>query len=305
MFGPAKGKAGFRRISEREFEGVQPAEKELTERYQDMGYNKQDASVLAYYTASEYDKSKLAKGALKWKRIICESYSLGVMPFGEAKQNLVALGETEDSAANFLDLCFAEHGLKLLKAYIASVKKLYIIGDIDNGDVVRLLTGRGVGADKVQEMLGIWEIERASKAKFETPQLLCQAYNLGVTTAMQMLMRLRRLNYDDEAANRIVNTCVAGKLQRDAKEQRRQQQLLANEQRRRAQQQARDMQRLQREIESDNKTALTLRSEKNLASWWAQGIIDEGFIRVTFRMKGYRPDDTEKWIAANRPEVRV
>jgi hypothetical protein len=302
VFGKPKGVAGFDTTDPLEPKPTGAAEKETYERYKDMGFNRRDARVQALLTASIYDKTTNGLMRASAATLVCESFTVGAIDEQEADKQLEELGEVKEVRTRRLKVCTAKGKLAILKKYIAAVKRMYMIGEIFDNEVSNLLTGRGMGIEKVNEYLSLWRIERAAKAKLETHSQLCQQYAAGIIDAATMQSRLEVLGYSKDIATRVVRTCIAGVTQRSQRELAAANRMAAREAKAAADARLRQFEKQAKDRERQLKVKLTLRSESALVKWWTEGFINEQFIRTTFKLRGYDNGDIDKWISANRPE---
>lgn len=303
VFGDVKGVAGFNVTDPLNPVPVGAAEKEVYERYRDMGFNKRDARVQALLTASIYDKTTNGVMRASAANLVCDSFATGAISEQESLNQLKELGEAEEVSKRRLKVCTAKNKLKILKAYITAIKRMYFLGEIEESEVINGLSGRGMAMDKINDYLALWRIERQAKAKRETHSMLCQQYAAGIITAAEMQDRLKILGYNKDVATRVVRTCVAGVTQRSQKEMAAANRMAAREAKAAANERLRQFEKQQKELEKQQKTRLTLRSESNLIKFWNEGVINEQFVRTTFQIRGYDNGDIERWIRANRPEL--
>lgn len=274
-----------------------PAEREVYERYQDMGYAPREAALLTAWQAADAERTLQTPVRSKTVNLICEAFRLGAVGRDEAQKRLGRAGVEAKVAKAVLDNCELRRFLDDLKIATTNIKKGYIQGKLTREEATGELAAIGIAPAAVNQHMQHWDAVRRLRGKEATAAQMCQWYQEGLLTLEEMGDRLRKLDWSREDVTRIQRHCVLGILGRQAKErsrlivaQQREQQRRVTLAEKRARAIASEQQRL-------GTRALAGRTEKNLSAWLRSRLITAPEVRATLVAKGWPPADIERWLA--------
>jgi hypothetical protein len=272
------------------------AEKEIYERFQDMGYNATDAMYNAHFTAANWQKTK--DGSVNNTRIrqTCEAWREGVIDRQTANDRLEQILGSKDTAKQQLDNCETATKLKTVKATVNAIRRLYMRAETDETDTRRLLTKSGVLSSRQDELIQLWTIQRAGNSKQMAASVMCQWYQNGLISLGEIHIRLTRYGYTKADADNIVKHCQMGFAAKTVAERNRRIKAIEQENDK-ARRYADKLQKIADDKAADTKaTFLKGRTDANLKAWFAAGQISGEEIYATLLLRGMPHGDAMKWV---------
>jgi hypothetical protein len=296
-FGDPRGIDGFAADSDGNMVPEGPAEIEITERYQDQGYTREDSILLAYFTASLWvdTTQKLDK---RWIADICKSYTIGAVSYDDAKQELTNAYHGDDvTAQKYLDLCDFEMTIRDVALAIKAIKSAFLRGEYSEQDARNQMSSTGLSNKRQDINMRQWKLEMAAAGKQASAAGMCQWYGEGSISVDEMFTRLTRQNWSAADATRFVNHCQVGILAKTTAERDKVAAKLAAEQRRlqSAEQKAQaKLEKLQKDALASFLSAFT---DKHITDWWKDHLIDRQTVRNALTLKRWAPQQIDEYIA--------
>lgn len=275
---------------------VGPAEQELYEVYQDMGYSPDDAARLTKYTASQYDEMRRKKIRDTSSRDVCEAYSLGIMSENEAVRSLVDRGLKDDEAREVVKECDYRWRIKHIRGQIAVIRQRVIDGRDNLKTAIDRLKQIGIKGPRIADYIAKWELERERKPREVAAGTILRWYRDGMIDRGTAIDRLNSIGVKESDARLMLSGEDAGIRARTMREAIRVQreQERAKERLKRARE--REIAAVRREGIDSLKRMLAGRSLVNLKQWLEDGTITPSEVRQTLVMKGWDRDDVERWL---------
>lgn len=295
-FGVPRGSSGFAPAMGGDLEATGEAEKELVAVNEDAGYVHADAVRLAYFAAKQYTETALAPERKKQARLACATYQAGGIGRDKALAAFRRATDSDERAAAMLDSCDMERHLKELRAGIAAVRKGYLRGEFSDITVRDSLGLLGVSQERQTEFFRLWRIEREAQGKQVAASVMCDWHSKGLISIPEMRQRLLRIGYSADDTERVIAHCRLGILGREAKEReaRIKAEIRDQEKRRKL---LEKRQALSEKVEDKRLTQfLAARSEKHLIDWLIAGEVTEADARRTLLLKGWVPEDIDRWL---------
>lgn len=296
IFGEPIGGRGFAKNAQGAFVAVGAAEKELTERYQDIGFSPADAMTVARWVAEDTVKGKASRLRARTVTAVCSAYSLGALDKQAALGALVDAGFTPAEATAEVDHCDLKHRTKFLAGQVKGVRRAFLKG-IFNEQQARIELGRaGVAIVRVEEMLTTWKLEQMPGTREASTAQLCDWFGSGFLDTQEFLRRLRNMGWSDVDADRIWRHCTLGHLAKAAKERDKVARAQLQEQRRLARLASQQQKEAARSRESALQRILAARSEQHLVAWFKDKLLTVADIRGTLRLKGWDNVDIQRFL---------
>lgn len=287
----------------------------LVEAFQDMGYNRQDAETFADLTIRENRAAEFKTSVLGVKGKILRAYRLGVMDRDATARQLYYVGLVDpEKARDFkakpeaeqtriandnpgvrlqLQTMDLERRMELAQAWLKTVRKLYLRGVLDRGDTLARLTALGIGAERRQELMDLWDAENDSSRKEVSTALVQRVYRHGIISQPEAEGRLINLGWTGEDAALLLaetNRDVALDQAKAAMAAARTQQ----------QQQRAAQQRVAAARAEHNRARGELArhgTPAQLKRWYTRNLIDAGDVRRRLTLMDWPGDDIERLIA--------
>lgn len=297
VFGQPRGKAGVTLNPDNTLQRADRAEREVYERYRDMGYAERESAVLTAWQAADWERTTKGRATAKVKTLVCQSYSLGAIDRAEATRRLTASGVDKLDAAAVVDNCDLALSISTLRETIKAIRGRFLRGEVDEIRARIELGAAGVSVERGRDHITNWRAQKSSLSKQASASEMCQWHAEGSLTVDDMRTRLSNLGYSDDDAERVIRHCVLGIFGRSAKE-------LAK---RRAAQ-LRDQEKLQRLAQQRDKLATAIagkerqkrsaaHTDRNLSVWLRAGEIGEAEVIRILRDRGMSAADVRRWLA--------
>ena len=296
VFGKPHGVKGFSQDPDGTFRGQEQAETELIERYMDAGYTRKDASLLAYYTASEWDKSQKEKVPARKLTQICTALKLGVYDAKTATTQLTAVVGDAKKASDYVDGCLLDHNIDTVKQTIAAIRSQFLRGVLDRNDAHNRLVRAGVQDWRIRELLELWDIQLMRKDKEASANRMCMWYADGSLSRSDFRRRLINIGYDQGDADRIIKHCELGVLAKQQKVRDRQLKAQEREKNRILALQNKQAKELAAAQAKRMTQFLATRTEKHLTEWLQDGTITQQEVYQALLMKGFTDADATRWL---------
>ncbi len=296
VFGKPLGTKGFNLADPKNPIPVGPAEREVAERYEDLGSTEIDARLQALFTVRLWERQARTRHKTRIQTLVCELYSQGAVTREKAVEQLAPVVETADEAAVILDTCEARESLRTLKFAVSAIKRQYLSFQIDENAAKVRLAQAGVLQQKAGRLVNDWNLIKLRRPRQETAGEMCGWMDAGLIDRNEFRERLMRIGYERTHAERIVRKCETGILRRSSREVER----IARErlrERRRVEAANAKLAKERVTLEERRLTKfLATRSEKHLIAWFNEGLISVDEIRQTLLLKQFIPQDADRWI---------
>lgn len=296
IFGEGLGAKGFAKNAQGVFAPIGPAERELTERYQDIGFSPADSVSIARWVAEDTSRVKTSKLRARTVTAVCSAYSLGALDAEGAVGTLRNAGLTQVEAVAEVDHCDLKQRTRFMAGQVKGVKRAFMKG-IFNEQQTRIELGRaGVAIRRVEEMLILWKLEQLPGTREASTGQLCDWFGSGFFDTREFLRRLRNLGWDDVDADRIWRHCTLGHLAKAAKEREKIARAQIQEQRRLARIATQQQKEAARSRETALQRVLAARTEQHLVTWFKEGLLTVADVRGTLRLKGWANADIQRFL---------
>lgn len=137
---------------------------------------------------------------------IAEMYEAGVITEADASARLVALGYHQADTAFILSVYDERAHLSMVKAAISQVRKVFLVGRIDDTTATNQLTALGVDPVTITTYLTVWKIEAASELKELTAAQIGALYKKGAFDDPGATAKWEAMGYSaDDAALLLFN----------------------------------------------------------------------------------------------------
>lgn len=211
-FGEVKGEAGFRFDPVAGLVPNAPAETELSESYQDLGYNPTDATRMAWWTAKEFSAERPQTIRRRAIKSALKSYQLGAVSRNAAIKQLHALGLYGSAADQVISTADLDDANSWLLAFLRSLRSRLLHGVLSPDQVRFEMRRANIVEEKIAQYLDRWLMEFTPRRRELTVAKIIEATNIGILTETESVGRLRNLGYADDDA-RILLTIAKKKME--------------------------------------------------------------------------------------------
>lgn len=301
VLGSPVGEHGFTVNLDGTISAVGEAEKELVERYLDFGYNQTDATLLAYYTAKEYDKARNEKKRRKIVPKLCRAYQVGILSKEDLINSLRNAFIPESQINEIVSECELDFNVRITTQHIQAIRRMFLDGEIDENQAVKALGDIGIAVPRIWDLLRLWRAQLRRINRNLTVSTLCEWYAMGIIERKEFENRLKNMKYLDDDIRRIIRHC---ELKEYAKSRRLQERLAAEAIKREERDKlirVRIAERMQRESERQIKRRNTGKTLSNMRTWLKAGTITPDEVYTSLIERGYTPQDAIRWIASVIP----
>lgn len=179
----------------------------LLKKYQEMGYNKEDAAALVKWTEIEYNQE--AKDVTKTE--LLSLYLEGFIERGELYSQLTALGYKSERIDSLVELASYKRAFAGQKSFIETLKRLYVAGEATEQNVQTELAVYNIDARRVTEMIDQWDLERRASVKLPTKADVDEWLSASIITETEYRQELARLGYNERYIGMYVRAIQAKK----------------------------------------------------------------------------------------------
>lgn len=206
-YGKQLGTGGFVEDEGGGFTAIGQAEKRMTELFQSVHYNLEDAHLLAYIFAREWENSRKSKGRIQVKSAVCGLLQEGLIDSDAAVGQMTNAGILEDEAKLAVEICEIKWRAKAASAYRQSVLGSFKRGEISQGQATNMLIGAGVSRSAADQFVRGVIPSRSNRQKALQASQLCKFRKQHLIDSGQMLSELLALGYPPNRASLIVRSC--------------------------------------------------------------------------------------------------
>lgn len=127
-----------------------------------------------------------------------------------ATQLLASLGYTAEDAAFILEIQDLQRERKFLEAAISKIQSLYVSYKIDNNSALQALSDLDVPNGQINNLMGIWSLERAANTKQLSEGQIVAAFFYGVIDYETALAKLQQIGYQPYDAYVLLSNRIHG-----------------------------------------------------------------------------------------------
>lgn len=122
-------------------------------------------------------------------------YEARIIPQGDARNLLEALGYSPDNANYLVELADLRRAIAALNTAVARVHALYVGHKIDRKAAVAVLGQLKIPTDQISEVVHIWDLEESVNVKQLTPAQIVDAWQVGIIDQGEAQGELVALGY--------------------------------------------------------------------------------------------------------------
>ena len=180
---------------------------EVEEAFRDLGYSEANVQRLTKFTDDLKKRGDLRRFARLTPATVTRLYRDRTLSRDEASRLLSAVLFSPSQIASALEQSDLQAGAIARKKCLAAVRKRFMLGDIEQRQLFDRL--RDIGLDNTQANVTAkeWACEIRYKAKEASASQLCVWFKDGLISTEQYLVRLMRIGYTPEDAERIATVC--------------------------------------------------------------------------------------------------
>lgn len=272
------------------------AEKEVVERYLDMGSSEPDARIQGYYTSLDFALGKVRKTQTRKQASVIRAYRNGVIDPRDAVDRLTKITGSKELADDLVLLADADTDNARVEEVTRAVRSRYLNFQVDKQTARGMLIGVGIRPNNVIDLLATWDIRLAGRRKEIAAGSLCGYYAMGVISRQEFKERLMRAGYDDPESNRIIRKCELGELAKSAKIVAREEAAARRQREAREREAQRQESSRTRAVDREIAKRLATKTEKHLIGYYKEGLISVEEIKATLTLKAFSPTDVERWV---------
>lgn len=216
-------------------------------------------------------------------------YKLGTVTRDDARDIGRTVGLQAEAVNATLGTLDAARKNGIVRASVSTVRSKFLSGVLQRGEAKSQLTSSGIGAERANEYLDLWEIQRDGPRKALSVSESMDLMKRGLITPADAAQRLQNLGYRDVDGILLIARGAAelGEIQARA---------AASELKRR-QAQAKE---LQAQIKAADALARRMRNDlrsltpvATLKAWARKGVIGEDYFRARLAAMGYDPQTVD------------
>lgn len=192
-------------------------EQDVYESYRDLGYDDKNAKTLTAFAKKLKEKGDVRRKGRLLPSKITSLFKSSSITKGEALKLLEDSGIDPKDATVTVEQATVEVRAKSKLKCIAAIRKRFLFGDIDEGNLMKLLTDLGLDMDQALDIKTSLKCELAYKHKEATAQQLCEWYSMGLVDREQHIARLIRIGYTKDDAIKIAKTCELKAIEKSEK----------------------------------------------------------------------------------------
>lgn len=177
-------------------------------RLMDLGYNNEDAHMLIDSVKTE----KLEKTKDLAVTQITELYEIQAIDQGTAIGLFEAMGYDSDEANFILALADSRRLVRFQNAALNRIHTLFVQHRLNITEASIAMDGIGVASTQRDELIQLWELEKAANVKPLTLAQLTSAFKKDIISEEEYTVRLHGLGYQDRDADIIAALVEAGPL---------------------------------------------------------------------------------------------
>jgi hypothetical protein len=294
-------------------------EADVYHNYRSMGFADKEAKKMTKVVIIDADPTQNGSFLSPMKQQMAKQYATGVADDADVTNALVSVGATRAQADMEVQIIKLSTLNADIEDNIKSIRAGFLSGAFTSDEVKAFLEQLGIGKDRLKQLAFNWQLQLSSRRKIVAAKECSGWYIDGIISEFELIVRLTRLQYNQEDVTRIVqaaNLQIARQFTKaEAKAAKELAAAIEKSYREAQQQQARIQAKLkeqQRELEkklkeqqaiADKKLAqfLSARTDANLKAWWRDGTINENDIRATLKLRGWIDDDIGRWVNHNKP----
>jgi hypothetical protein len=183
-----------------------------------VGYSPEDAKDLATATAKIAAPAKAKTFGLPSVAEIVSLYKSDGLSLDDAKDMLQNSGVEFNDVGNILTTADAQRDAARRKQLVSALKKRFMDGDFDSGEVTNRLLTYGVDASRTAVIIAQWSEELSLVHKVPAAQNLCKWFTSKFIDLPTYMQRMQNLGYTPADAALFVNSCVEDAAKAAAKE---------------------------------------------------------------------------------------
>lgn len=192
--------------------------KELGERFQDVGYSPQDATVLMHILEDDRKRRTITQSGQWTPRKVAKEYRAGSIDRTRADQLLTPYYADEGTRADVLDNAETIRDAETRATCIKGTRRRYLLGEIDDQGASDDLQKLEVGFTQINKLIDRWRCEKLTRRKEPRVAYLQDWFIKGLITGTQFYQRLINLGYSEGDATRIYQLTLIKETERIAKQ---------------------------------------------------------------------------------------
>lgn len=187
------------------------------ESYRDLGYDDANAKTLTNFAVIEKKRKDVRRQGRLLPSRISAMYASSTITMQDALSELEKSGLSKEEATSTLQSAVVSSKAKARAKCIASIRRRFMLGDIDRDQIVKMLTDAGLDHEQALMMRTEWACELSYKTKEVTAQQLCDFFKSELISKEDFVKRLVRIGYPEKDAEKIAGVCEQKKEEADAK----------------------------------------------------------------------------------------
>lgn len=192
-------------------------EADLLASYQDNGYTLKDSQrQVGFAVATKRRKVANSTGVWTTRKVI-KQFKAGFLSRVNADRLLAPIIVDQPTRTIALDGAELEQKVETEAARVKWMKRQYLVGEFDTPELEARLVKLNVERMAIDRILVEWQQERSGRIKEPRVAMICKWHDAGYITSDEYYVRLIRLGYSNDDADRIVKLCASEAVARRAK----------------------------------------------------------------------------------------
>lgn len=193
-------------------------EKELLERFLDLGYTQKDAEFYVDYHKAWRTRDERKKAGWPSLTALTKQYASCLITIDQFKETLANLAMSDEQVNEAVDAANLAYDVEFRRVTIQGIMYQYRRGLINEAEANAALSKAGVPAGCVPTLVQRWTAQKQRQPKHLQAAALCKMRSYGIITAEQQASALALGGWNVEDATRITEVCTMQLTEQQAKE---------------------------------------------------------------------------------------
>lgn len=180
-------------------------EKELVERFLDVGYDIDNAKLLKDILHDDRERRTVNQGGQWTPRRILKEYRDNIIDRSQAEGLLLTYYKSAELRNQQLDAADEIRSAEIRRKCMMGVRRRFLIGEYDDPKAKQMLQTFDYADENIDMLLNRWNCEKYTRRKEPTVKFLQEWLYDGFIDMNELLRRLVNLGYEGDDAIRIAN----------------------------------------------------------------------------------------------------
>jgi hypothetical protein len=176
-------------------------EQQLRNSFQDQGYSDSNASIMVNFVKKQARVAAMKNPAIRL-------YANGELPMSALRSRMQSEGVPDDAIEYAAERATEELQRNTQKACVGSIKKRYMLGELNNNELVPALQEFELDTEQIDALVASFQCQKHSRGKAIPASTLCGWYERGAINEIDLYKRLLNLGYTQDDATALTRDCM-------------------------------------------------------------------------------------------------